>query len=215
MDITSKFEQLSEKYLCYVNPKGQVPALASPSLPEPIYDSVKITYYLASLFPSLMPPSHADMISSLLEKIHDINFFTITFTGRSDIANSIEEKILRLMDSDVSPQYQKALQYKLEIQRKEKINCVGLDDLEEMTKRTASVLEICSEHLVEGKKWLFGLETPTALDAHLVTFIARLKDINKGNLIPQSLLTYAAAAQNMTEWKNVMQEGGMKPRMDK
>ncbi|KAL7782758.1 hypothetical protein V8C43DRAFT_295523 [Trichoderma afarasin] len=214
MDITSKLEQLSEEYLCYVNPKGQVPALTSPSLPEPIYDSVKITHYLARLFPSLMPPSQADIISSLLERLHSINFFTLTFTGRSGVANIIEEKILRLIGSDVSPQYQKALQYKLEIQRKEKINCVGLDDLEEMTKRTISVLEMCSEHLMEGKKWLFGLETPTALDAHLVTFIARLKDINKGDLVPQSLLTYAAAAQNMAEWKNVVQ-GGTNPEIGK
>lgn len=99
-------------------------------------------------------------------------------------------------------------------QRKEKINCVGLDDLEEMTKRTVSILEMCSEHLVEGEKWLFGLETPTALDAHFVTFIARLKDINKGDLVPQSLLTYAAAAQNMAEWKNVVQ-GGTNPEISK
>jgi hypothetical protein len=32
--------------------------------------------------------------------------------------------------------------------------------------------------------WLFGLENPTALDAHLVFFIWRMRDVGRHELIP-------------------------------
>jgi hypothetical protein len=53
--------------------------------------------------------------------------------------------------------------------------------------------------------WLFGLPYATALDAHLVVFIARLQDIGKGGIVPPALAAYANQAMAGPEWKSVME----------
>lgn len=53
--------------------------------------------------------------------------------------------------------------------------------------------------------WLFGLPHATALDAHLIVFIARMYDVGRSDIIPESLKTYAAQAMQQIEWKTVMQ----------
>ena len=54
--------------------------------------------------------------------------------------------------------------------------------------------------------WLFGLAQPTALDAHLVAFIARMRDIGRGDaLIPERLGKYADAAMERKGWDETMQ----------
>lgn len=52
--------------------------------------------------------------------------------------------------------------------------------------------------------WLFGLQQPTALDAHLIVFIARMRDVNRLELIPDKLQRYAEEATRTVEWKQVM-----------
>lgn len=59
--------------------------------------------------------------------------------------------------------------------------------------------------------WLFNFDKPSALDAHLVVFIARMMDINRGDLVPEALKGYAAKAMNGTEWKEVMQGRTTRP----
>ena len=58
--------------------------------------------------------------------------------------------------------------------------------------------------LVSDKQWLFGLDNPTALDAHLVIFIARMKDVDRSELIGAQLLQYFDHAAEMDEFKGVM-----------
>lgn len=53
--------------------------------------------------------------------------------------------------------------------------------------------------------WLLGLDSPSALDAHLVCFIARMTDRKRGDLIPERLQSYGLRAMNGEEWKSVMQ----------
>lgn len=53
--------------------------------------------------------------------------------------------------------------------------------------------------------WLFGLKQPSALDAHLLVFIARMKDIGKEAIITDALMKYAEVAMETKEWKDVMQ----------
>ena len=47
--------------------------------------------------------------------------------------------------------------------------------------------------------WLFG-DKPTALDAHLVVFIARMTDVGRSGLIPEKLRQYGQWAMQGTEW---------------
>lgn len=56
--------------------------------------------------------------------------------------------------------------------------------------------------------WLFNLPHPTALDAHLTVFIARMLDVKKSEIIPEWLKNYAARVMETNEWKNVMQGRG-------
>jgi len=52
--------------------------------------------------------------------------------------------------------------------------------------------------------WLWGETIPTALDAHLIVFLARLRDLGKGELIPQALCQYGDMAMETVEWQRVM-----------
>ena len=54
-------------------------------------------------------------------------------------------------------------------------------------------------------QWLFDLPQPTALDAHLVVLIARLRDIKRLDLVSERLLAYAANAWEGKEFQGVMQ----------
>ena len=56
--------------------------------------------------------------------------------------------------------------------------------------------------------WLFDLPHPTALDAHLIVFIARMLDVNRGEIIPERLKKYAAQVMETNEWESVMQGRG-------
>ena len=60
--------------------------------------------------------------------------------------------------------------------------------------------------------WLFSLHQASALDAHLVTFIARLLDVGRSNLVPKRVLEYAKKAWEGEEWKGVMQGRSTDPR---
>lgn len=53
-------------------------------------------------------------------------------------------------------------------------------------------------------KWLFGLEHPSAADAHVIPFLARLHDVGRGEMVSQALKKYLALAQSTREWKDVM-----------
>jgi hypothetical protein len=53
--------------------------------------------------------------------------------------------------------------------------------------------------------WVLDAPHPTALDAHLVVFVARLKDAGRGELVPARVMEYADRAMNASAWKAVMQ----------
>lgn len=52
-------------------------------------------------------------------------------------------------------------------------------------------------------QWLFG-QKPSALDAHLIPFIARLREVGREYLIPQALGRYADWAMGGNEWTELM-----------
>lgn len=58
--------------------------------------------------------------------------------------------------------------------------------------------------VVEQNEWIFG-DKPTALDAHLVVFIARMTDVGRENIIPDGLRRYGARAMQRPEWVSMME----------
>ena len=91
-----------------------MPVLASAELKRPIADSLEITFFLAESYPSLIPDSHKEQIVSLLEELHSLNYFSLSFVGREHVADSFKKNVLdRLNTPDISRRYRDALTFKL------------------------------------------------------------------------------------------------------
>lgn len=56
----------------------------------------------------------------------------------------------------------------------------------------------------EGSLWTYG-GNPTALDAHMAVFIARLMDVKRLDLVPPHMAKLVKDFRSTTEWHNVMQ----------
>lgn len=90
----------------------------------------------------------------------------------------------------------------------EKVDGLTALRIEEAENRTKVILRKM-EHLLHqhsSESWLFASSSPTALDAHLIIFIARLFDIGRKDLIPERLLEYGEMACKTQEWDQVMQD---------
>ncbi|KAJ4535526.1 hypothetical protein HRR80_006004 [Exophiala dermatitidis] len=108
--------QLTEFYLCEVNPKGTVPVLTIPGAEAPLAESLDITYLLAQHYPFLIPRELSDEIKSLLAELHNINYFSLSYTHKPQRAEDMVSNIQkRLDDPDVSDRWRRALEYKLEM----------------------------------------------------------------------------------------------------
>ena len=60
-----------------------------------------------------------------------------------------------------------------------------------------------NDRLAEPHGWIYSGK-PTALDAHLVPFIARMIDVGRGKLIPEKLHEYGNWAMKREEWVKMM-----------
>jgi hypothetical protein len=63
---------------------------------------------------ALYPPEHTAAIKKLLKKMHELNFFTLSFLKSPKLASGFTDAVLKhLVQPDISDQYRKALEYKL------------------------------------------------------------------------------------------------------
>ena len=69
-----------------------------------------------------------------------------------------------------------------------------------LARELLASLEKCMDR---PDRWLYG-SLPTALDAHLVVFIARMTDVGRDTLIPGKLKQYGAWAMETPEWIKMM-----------
>ena len=82
----------------------------------------------------------------------------------------------------------------------------------ENEQRAKTLLASLNDRLAGPETWVFGA-SPTALDAHLVVFIARMIDVGRDYLIPTRLQDYGAWAMQKPEWIEMM--GGRKTMVSK
>lgn len=107
-------EQLREEYLAK-NWKGQVPCLLGPGSIKSD-DSLDITFYLAQVYPRLIPTANSDTITSLLKELHQIWFVSLSFRAEDGRGAEIVERVKRLQnDVQSSSHYKAALQKKLDL----------------------------------------------------------------------------------------------------
>ena len=126
-----KGEQLTEHYLCDINPAGevktyfvmlrsnetkirrQVPVLAPVDSDFTLPDSLEITKYIGRSYPSLLPESHSKQILDLLEQLHGINFYSLTFTGSPAAVEGRRDGLRKQLEGDISDRYRKAIEFKI------------------------------------------------------------------------------------------------------
>ena len=86
----------------------------------------------------------------------------------------------------------------------------GTELTSENTQKTVAYVQNLMpefEDVLDGSQsgWLFGFGQPSAMDAHLAVFIARMNDMEYGDLIPEALQKYAKRIFETEEWINLMQ----------
>lgn len=90
-----------------------------------------------------------------------------------------------------------------------------------MTKEIPSLKKESAQHAIMQSKtllstidgmlqdslsgWILDTPHPTALDAHVIVFIARLKDAGRSELVPTLTTDYADRAMVTPAWKDMMQ----------
>lgn len=64
---------------------------------------------------------------------------------------------------------------------------------------------------VSQTDWILSTTLPTALDAHLIVFVARLKDAGRRELVPGCIIDYANKQMETAVWKDMVQGQGTMP----
>lgn len=101
----------------------QVPSLTGPKLSAPLTDSVDISYWLCEHYPNLLPTDRESTIRDLFAKLHDIEIYSLSARPESvlpewrtsGVPPTAVDALLAKPDSEVSPEYRKALEKKREL----------------------------------------------------------------------------------------------------
>ncbi|KAL1864154.1 hypothetical protein VTK73DRAFT_6152 [Phialemonium thermophilum] len=203
-------EELAEAYLTQINPKGQVPAMTSDSLPAPLTDSRDISFWFAEEhYPGLLPDPHRPEIETLLADLHAVQAASLSVKEPSEdlqvqVPNPGLDKLLAR--DDLSPAYKEALRLKKQYYDSSLGPSLRPESVDKARRQATdlfdAVLKLRSPSFDSGRSlWLYGDETgPTVLDAHLAPFIARLEDAGQRDLVLPRLLDYAAGITALPAW---------------
>ena len=75
-----------------------------------IPESIDITYCLGGPCPNLFPEDHVEQVKQLLEELHEINYFSLTYTHAPQRASDMEGSVLNVLSKpDISSRYREAL----------------------------------------------------------------------------------------------------------
>lgn len=78
--------------------------------------------------------------------------------------------------------------------------------MERNVDSTSTYLAEIAQLLERSKSgWILDTKVPTMLDAHVVVFVCRLQDIQRGGLIPEQVRQFAEVAMSQPAWEEVMQ----------
>ncbi len=79
-------------------------------------ESLDITVFLGQVFPSLYPTHLDGEIKSLLKELHEITYFSLTYSKSPQRASDMENSVKALLsDTSISEHYRKALEFKLNV----------------------------------------------------------------------------------------------------
>lgn len=90
--------------------------------------------------------------------------------------------------------------------RTNKLAALEPDEVQKNVDRTSTYLAEIAQLLERSKSgWILDTAEPTMLDAHVVVFVCRLQDIQRGGLIPERVRRCAEVAMSQPAWEEVMQ----------
>ena len=79
-------------------------------------ESLDITNMLGRYFPSLYPQHLSPVISSLLDELHQITYFSLTYEKSPHRATDMENAVMRLLaDTNISDRHRQALEFKMSV----------------------------------------------------------------------------------------------------
>jgi glutathione S-transferase len=85
---------------------------------------------------------------------------------------------------------------------KHRIGGIEPSQVDEEVQQAQSIMSKLASLLIEGQgPWLHG-HSATALDAHVIMFLARLQDAGRANLMP--IRRYLAMVMETWEWQDLM-----------
>ena len=80
------------------------------------------------------------------------------------------------------------------------------ESAERAVVKTRELLQEIGEMLqVSETDWILNTKHPTALDAHIIVFVARLKDAGRSDLVPARITDYAYKQMDTQLWKEIIQ----------
>lgn len=75
-----------------------------------------ISEYIVARYPELLPAEYSGKIKEMIRKMHEINFFSLSFKGNPKLASSFADAALtRLEDKVIGREYREALENKLQM----------------------------------------------------------------------------------------------------
>ena len=79
-------------------------------------ESLTITNFLGDFNQDLLPADRANDIKQLLNELHDINYFSLTYTHKPQRASDMERAVHNVLaDPRISSRHREALYYKLDV----------------------------------------------------------------------------------------------------
>ena len=95
----------------------QVPVLANTAIfPFPLSQTSAITLHYIERYPDLAPYSHRNEVIRLTYKMHELNFFTLSFRKSPQLAHGFVDQVVnRHQAPGINDRYLKALEYKRDV----------------------------------------------------------------------------------------------------
>lgn len=80
-----------------------------------------------------------------------------------------------------------------------------LETIREMEHRAKVILDRLAGTLPDDPQgsWMFGLQGPSALDAHTIVFVERMRDVGRLGLLPERLNAWSQKATEQEPWRSV------------
>ncbi|CAH0039286.1 unnamed protein product [Clonostachys solani] len=200
-------ENLSEDFLT-LNPKGQVPVLASPALSEPLTDSYEIAKWLSLQQTDLIPEEHNVIITKIMNDLHGIHAQALALSPdicKDGIPNQAAAMLER---NQLTASHRRRLEIKSILHDNLYSNLLDPDNItliEEKVLRFVDNIGDIIKNRPPATLYLFG-DKPTLLDAHAAAFLARLIDLQRLDLLSNPIVRdYALGITSTNEWQHITQ----------